>query len=83
MCTHNQCFEQKSEKILEFHLKINIFTAVKYCCILHRLVVVMNTICNIFCIIVSLMHMFQTRLVWYCSGGRGWHHQSLQNVSGH
>ena len=26
-CTHNQCFEQKKRKILYFHLKITIFTA--------------------------------------------------------
>ena len=42
MCTHNQCFEQKNMKNnIFFHLKINIFTAVKYCCILHGRVCVM------------------------------------------
>ena len=42
MCTHNQCFRAKTEKnIIIFHLKINIFTAVKYCCILHGHVFVM------------------------------------------
>ena len=41
MCTHNQYFEQKYEKIVFFHLEINIFTAVKYCCILHGRVCVM------------------------------------------
>ena len=33
MCTHNQCFRAKKKKnIILFHLKINISTAVKYCC---------------------------------------------------
>ena len=45
MCTHNLCFEQKLKKnITFFHLKINIFTAVKYCCILHGRVCVMETL---------------------------------------
>ena len=42
MCIHNQCFEQKGENIIIFHLKIEIFTAVKYCCILHGCVCIMN-----------------------------------------
>ena len=41
MCTHNLCFEQKKKNILIFYMKINIFTAVKYCCILHGRVCVM------------------------------------------
>ena len=42
-CTHNQCFEQKQEKYLKKnYLKINIFSAVKYCCILHGRVFVMK-----------------------------------------
>ena len=41
-CTRNQCLEQKKRKnIIIFHLKMNIFTAVKYCCILHGRVFVM------------------------------------------
>ena len=36
MCTHNQCLRAKKFKyIVIFHPKMNIFTAVKYCCILH------------------------------------------------
>ena len=41
MCTHNQYFEQNKKNIKFFHLKIDIFTAVKYCCILHSRVFVM------------------------------------------
>ena len=42
MCTHNQCFRAKIRKnIIFFLLKNNIFTAVKYCCILHGRVCVM------------------------------------------
>ena len=41
MCTHNQCFRAKKKNIIIFHLKINIFTAVKYCCLLHGSVGVM------------------------------------------
>ena len=43
-CTHNQCFEQNKKNIKKFNLKMNIFTAVKYCCILHGRVFVMNPI---------------------------------------
>ena len=39
---HNQCFEQKRENIIIFHLKIESFTAGKYCCILHGRVCVMG-----------------------------------------
>ena len=47
MCTHNQCFMQKKRKRLHlFHLKINIFTVVKYCCILHGRVCVMTFTCT-------------------------------------
>ena len=42
MCTHNQCFEQKKGKKIIFHLKITIFTAVKYRSILHGHVRVMK-----------------------------------------
>ena len=42
MCTQNQCFKAKNKNVIIFHLKINIFTAVKYCCILHGRVCVMN-----------------------------------------
>ena len=42
MCTHNQCFTAKKRKTCIFHLKINIFTAVKYCCILHGRVFVIH-----------------------------------------
>ena len=41
MCTHNQCFRAKKKNIVIFHLKINSFTAVKYCCILHERICVM------------------------------------------
>ena len=42
MSTHNQCLKKRQQKtIIIFHLKINIFTAVKYCCILHKRVFVM------------------------------------------
>ena len=34
MCTHNQYFRAKKKNII-IHLKINIFTDVKYCCILN------------------------------------------------
>ena len=42
-CINNLCSEQYENKkiIIFFHLKINIFTAVKYCCILHGRVCVM------------------------------------------
>ena len=42
MCTHDQCFEQNEKNIIIFHLKINIFAAVKYCCVLHGRVCVMK-----------------------------------------
>ena len=43
MCTYNQSFEQKEEKhIKKNHLKMNIFTAVKYYCIFHGRVFVMS-----------------------------------------
>ena len=41
MCTHNQCFRAKMKNIIIFHQKINIFIAVKYCCLLHGRVCVM------------------------------------------
>ena len=41
MCTHDQCLRAKKKKNIIFHLKINIFTAMKYCCILHGRVCVM------------------------------------------
>ena len=34
MGIHNQCFRAKKGNIIIFHLKIYIFTALKYCCIL-------------------------------------------------
>ena len=40
-CTHNLCFEQNKKNSTIFHLKIYIFTAVKYCCKLHGRVCVM------------------------------------------
>ena len=40
--THNLCFEQKKKKITIFHLKIILFTAVKYCRIKHRRVCIMD-----------------------------------------
>ena len=50
-CTHNQCSEQKQEKYIYIkkkkkkkkkkNLKMNTFTAEKYCCILHGRVLVM------------------------------------------
>ena len=44
-CTHNQCFEQKLEKyFFKNCLKINIFTVVKYCCILHGHVCIMDNL---------------------------------------
>ena len=45
MCTHDLCFEQIYEKLLIFHLKITIFTAVKNHSILHGRVFV---ICSSF-----------------------------------
>ena len=48
MCTHNQCFRAKKKNIIFFHLKINIFTAMKYCCILHgRVFVMYGNICTV------------------------------------
>ena len=42
MCTHDQCFRAKRFFFFFiFHLKINIFTVVKYCCILHGRVCIM------------------------------------------
>ena len=42
---HNLCFKQKLEKkITFFHLKIIVFIAVKYCCILHGRVCVMTSL---------------------------------------
>ena len=35
LCTHNQCLSKTKKNIKKIHLKMNIFTAVKYCCILH------------------------------------------------
>ena len=43
MCTHNLCFEQKYEKSKKNQLKIVIFSAVKYRCILHGNVNVMKS----------------------------------------
>ena len=42
MSTHNQCFRAKKKNIIFFYLKIDIFTAVKYCYILHGRVCVMK-----------------------------------------
>ena len=42
-CTHNLCFRAKEKKILIFHSKIDIFTAVKYCSIFHGRVMVMTS----------------------------------------
>ena len=47
MCTHNQCFKPNEKNIIIFHLKMNIFTAVKYCCILHGRVCVMCSPLNL------------------------------------
>ena len=41
MGTQTQCFEQNKKIFIIFHLKINIFTAMKYCRILHGRVYVM------------------------------------------
>ena len=41
MCTTINVLEQKKKYIVIFHPKINIFTAVKYFCILHGRVCVM------------------------------------------
>ena len=41
MCTHNQYFRAKKKNIIIFHQKLNIFTAVKYCCIVHGCVCIM------------------------------------------
>ena len=46
MCTHNQCFRAKKKKNIIFHLKINIFTVVKYSCILHGRVCVVHCMLN-------------------------------------
>ena len=35
MCTHKLCLSNIVKDIKNFHLKTNIFAAVKYCCILH------------------------------------------------
>ena len=39
--THNQCLNKNKKSIKKFHLKMNIFTAVKNCCILHGRVCIM------------------------------------------
>ena len=49
MCTHNQCLSKNEKNIIIFHLKINIFAAVKYCCILHGRVFVMRFECGFTC----------------------------------
>ena len=41
MCTYNICFEENMKKVIKIPLKIVIFTAVKYPCILHGHVFVM------------------------------------------
>ena len=47
MCTNNLCFRAKKEKYYTvIHLKINIFTAVNYCCILHGRVCIMTRMIN-------------------------------------
>ena len=46
--------EQKKKNIIIFHLKINIFTAVKYCCILYGCVCVMTCLCNLDFYIINL-----------------------------
>ena len=53
MCTHNQCFERMRKNIMLFHLKIDIFAAVKYCCILHGRVCVMILSVPDHCILVT------------------------------
>ena len=55
MCTHNQCFE-KNEKNIIFHLKIEIFTAVKYCCILHGRV----------CVMLAFLYLQRIKLATTC-----------------
>ena len=47
MCTHNLCFEHNKKNIKKFHLKNIIFTAVKYCSILHGHVCVMSKVVSI------------------------------------
>ena len=62
MCTHNQCFRGKKKNIIIFHLKINIFPAVKYCCILHGRVCVMA--------VENVILMLQIFLICYRSQQR-------------
>ena len=47
MCIHNQCFRAKKANFVTFHLKNKIFTAVKYCCILHGRACYYNRKCAI------------------------------------
>ena len=50
-CTHNQCMSKNKKNIKKIHLKMNIYTAVKYCCILH------GHVCNVF---LEFLGMAQT-----------------------
>ena len=45
MCTHDLCFEQNKKNIKFFHLKIIIFSSVKYHSILYGRDFVMNLSC--------------------------------------
>ena len=67
MCTHNLCFEKNMKIIKKFQLKIVIFTAVKYCCILHGRVFVMHPK-----VIISLVLTYsQIGEIW------GWHYDNM------
>ena len=65
MCTHSKCFSKKKKNIKTFHLKINIFTALKYCCILHGRVCVIKD-ANQLRLLFSLRQFIYTRLPGCC-----------------
>ena len=48
MYPQSMFFSKNMKNIEQFHLKMNIFTAVKYCCILHGRVCVMHIIILLF-----------------------------------
>ena len=59
-------FLSKNKKNLTFlHLKTTIFTAVKYCSILHGHVCVMSVICQAYIVIVELMYMYNPLSIYY------------------
>ena len=72
MCTHNQRLRKSKKYNIIFHLKINIFTAVKYCCIFHGRVCVMSMhfsgftrLCSLHWIIL-LIYVLTDQVTAYC-----------------